>query len=151
MSPAKENLVLCASHAVTVNARGAIRIPSDWREFFSAGREAGVVMMCGPGPAIWIYPGRSGWMLREIDERHPPDGESRSFHAQFGPPCNAILTSRFTVTLPKDMRRRAALENKVILCGCYDHLEVMTPAVFRKINGKIQKREFKQAVREMGF
>ena len=151
MSPAKEGLVLCASHTVTVNARGAIRIPNDWQEFFSAGREAGVVMMCGAGPAIWIYPGRSGRMLRDIDERHPPDGESRSFHAQFGPLCHAILTSRFTVTLPGDMRRQAALGSKVILCGCYDHFEVMTPAVFRKINGTIQKQEFKRAVREMGF
>ncbi len=135
---------------VALGAGGAICIPQDWQEIFGEDKPVTVVLVPAPGPSLWMFAGREAQTLKAIDERIPPDDETKKFHAQFGKPYETVLTAEYALRLSARMRHWLGIQKRAVLIGCYDHAEIMSPKTWKKINSNPDPR-LAQAVRELGF
>lgn len=142
--------ILVAHYTVALGSGGAIRIPQDWRDFFGEGKPVKVLLLPAPGPAVWMFAERAAEALRAIDACTPPDRETEKYLAQFGKPCETALTSKHALLLSAGLRRWLGIRKQVVLVGCYDHAEIMSPKAWKKINSTPDPR-LAQAVRELGF
>lgn len=142
--------ILVDHYTVAVGPGGTICIPKDWQEFFVAGKSMKVVLLPAPGPSIWLFAGHEYEALLAIAERAPPDEETERFLAQFGKPCEAVLTSKYALMLSARMRHRLGIRKRAILIGCYDHAEIMSPKAWKTID-TIPSDVLAQAVQELGL
>ena len=150
MSEFPADKILVDHYPVALGSGGSIRIPKDWRDFFGEDKPVTVVLVPAPGPSLWIFAGRDAQALKAIEERIPPDEETEKFHAQFGKPYETVLTSKYAVRLPARMRRWLGIRKKAFLIGVYDHVEIMSPKTWKKIDS-ISDTRIAQVVRELGF
>ena len=150
MSDFPTDIILVDHYSVALGPGGAIRILKDWPEYFGEGKSVKVVLVPAPGPSLWMFAGRNAKALRAIDERIPPDAETEKFHAQFGKPYEAILTPKCELILPASMRRWLGLRKRVFLIGVCDHVEIMSPKTWKKIDS-IPIPRLAEAIRALGF
>ena len=144
------NVILVDHYSVALGPGGAIRILKDWPEFFGQSRPVKVVLVPAPGPSIWMFAARDAGALRAIDERIPPDDETKNFHAQFGKPYETVLTSKYALRLPAHMRRWLGIRKRAFLIGVVDHVEIMSPKTWKKIDA-VQTPLLDQAAKAFGF
>ncbi len=150
MSEFPADKILVDHYNVALGPEGEIRIPQDWLDFFGEGKPAKVLLLPAPGPAVWIFAERDAKAQKAIEECTPPDRDTEKYLAQFGKPCEAALTSKHALLLSAGLRRWLGIRQQAILIGCYDHAEIMSPKVWKKINS-IPDPRLAQAAQELGF
>ena len=150
MKQSPSDTILVDHYNVALGPGGAIRIPKDWQEFFGEDKPVKVRLLPAPGPSIWLFAARDAESLRAIDEHVPPDEEIAKYLAQFGKSCESVLTSKYALMLPARMRRWLGTRKRVVLVGCCDHAEIMSPKAWKTID-TIPSDVLAQAVQELGL
>jgi DNA-binding transcriptional regulator/RsmH inhibitor MraZ len=150
MSRFPANGILVGHYTVAVGSGGAIHIPKNWRDYFGDDKPVKVLLLQAPGPSVWIFAGRYAKALRDIEVRTPPDEETLKFLAEFGKPCERVLTSKYDLRLSADLRRSLGIRKQAILNGCYEHAEIMSPETWKKIDIAPDPL-LDQATRDLGF
>ena len=150
MSGFPADKILVGHYPVALGPRGLFRIPKDWRDFFGEDKPVKMLLLPASGPAIWLFTVREAGALRALEAHPAPDEGVAKFRAQFGKPREAVLTAKYEVRLPPDMRRWLGIRKQAILIGCYDHAEIMAPKVWKNMNNTSDPR-LAQAIRELGF
>jgi len=117
---------------------------------FGESKPVMVLLVPAPGPSIWMFAGRDAMALKAIDERIPPDDETKMFHEQIGKPYETVLTSKYTLRLPARVRRWLGIRKRAFLIGVVDHVEIMSPKTWKKIDSSSDPR-LVQAAQALGF
>lgn len=142
--------ILVDHYTVALGPGGAIRIPKDWQEFFGEGQAVRVLLLPAPGPSIWLFAAQDAEALQAVKGHPPPDDETGAYLAQFGKPCEAVLTSKYALMLPARMRRWLGIRKRAFLIGCYDHAEIMSLKTWKRI-GPPASESLALAARELGL
>lgn len=144
------NVILVDHYSVALGPGGTIPILKDWPEYFGECKPVKVVLVPAPGPSIWMFAARDAGALRAIDERIPLDDETKMFHEQFGRPYETVLTSKYALRLPARVRRWLGIRKRAFLIGVVDHVEIMSPKTWEKIDSSSDPR-LVQAAQALGF
>jgi MraZ protein len=114
-----------------MDAKGRLSIPRVFRNELVAGEE-GPPMLVSQKDHLALYPSRT-WAAEELQLLNKssldPDAQDlRLFYASGSVECPVDTQGR--VLVPNFLRKHASLENKVIVAGVYEHIEIWNPARF---------------------
>ena len=124
---------LMGEHAHTVDAKGRIILPADFRE------ELGehFVITKGHESCLYIY-SESSWeaLIEELSKKKFSNPKVRAYERFFLAPARVLecdRQGRFLV--PSMLRKYALLEKDVVLAGMLDHVEVCSKKEWESYNG----------------
>ena len=124
---------LRGSHSATVDDKGRIKVPADFRKIIRARHGDELFLTSFTGESLRAYP-LAAW--RELEDRvarlpamHPVRQKLETWVNYYG--HMARMDKQGRVVIPQLVRESAKLDGEVVIMGKIDHLEVWNHKTFR--------------------
>ncbi|TAL70278.1 MAG: division/cell wall cluster transcriptional repressor MraZ [Bacteroidetes bacterium] len=118
----------------SVDSKGRVNLPAKMRKIVSPDANDNFTVIRGLDKCIEVYPSDI-WKLKEarFEELDQYEPESRYFLRKLLMWSEEVdLDGQQRIILPKKLMEYAEIDNKVVIIGVGDHIEIWNPEVFDK-------------------
>ncbi len=124
--------MLMGEHAHSIDAKGRIILPADFREKLGEN----FVLTKGHENCLYIY-SKESWqeLIKDLSEKKFSNPKVRAYERYFLAPARILecdKQGRFLV--PGTLRKHAMLEKEVVLAGMLNHVEVWSKTEWERYN-----------------